>query len=150
MLAVRVSRAGMCGRPRAPRQRGDDVELVTSKLGGARSRGGVSAGECPNFKLNVAFDHLSRPEVWPELIDMPVGTGRSGADVTAGSAASVAPAAEPYMWRVVEHVLSCQRYRKTSVLHQQWGPDLPQGDDSEAFAAALRSKKSKVRFVVPR
>ncbi|MGV9319733.1 DUF4145 domain-containing protein [Streptomyces sp. NPDC003660] len=107
----------------------------------------VPAGECPNCKLNVAFNHLSRREVWPKLIDNPVGPGRSGADFSGGGAAFVTPPAEPYVWRVMEHVLSCQRCHKTSVLHEHWGPDLPKGDDHKAFVAALESKKSKVRFV---
>lgn len=108
----------------------------------------VPAGECPNCKLNVAFDHLSRREIWPELIDKPIGPGRSGADFSGGGVASVMPPPKPYVWRVVEHVLSCQRCHRTSVVHQHWGPDLPQGVDNETFSAALDSKNSKVRFVV--
>lgn len=86
--------------------------------------------------------------MWPLLIDRPVGPGRSGGDFNGGGVAPLTPPAEPYVWRVVEHVLSCQRCHKTSVVHQHWGPALPPAVDDEAFSAALKSKKSKVRFVV--
>ncbi|MFJ2061376.1 DUF4145 domain-containing protein [Streptomyces sp. NPDC087908] len=99
------------------------------------------AGECPNCKLNVAFIHRSRRQVWPELVELSFGRS-SGPDFNGPSQASE----RPDMFRVVEHVLQCPRCRKTCVLHQHSGPDLP--EDLEKVGEALEAKASKVRFTV--
>ncbi|MFF5393441.1 DUF4145 domain-containing protein [Streptomyces sp. NPDC013012] len=107
----------------------------------------MPTGECPNCTLNVAFNHVSRRDVWPALKDRPFTPGRSGMDFnSAGS--SPDPLPKDDVFRVVEHILSCQSCKKTAVVHQHWGPDLPAGEDHEAIAAAFREKASKPRFLV--
>ncbi|MFL9659419.1 DUF4145 domain-containing protein [Streptomyces sp. PB17] len=103
-------------------------------------------GECPNCKLNVAFDHVSRRDVWPALKDRPFGAARSSADFN-GASTSAEPRPND-VFRVVEHILSCQSCRKTAVVHQHWGLDLPTGDDHDAVATAIRKRASKQRFLV--
>ncbi|MER6112660.1 DUF4145 domain-containing protein [Streptomyces hirsutus] len=105
------------------------------------------AGECPNCKLNVAFDHVSRRDVWPALKERPFSAARSGADFN-GTSTIPEPRPKDDVFRVVEHILVCQRCRKTAVVHQHWGPDLPAGDDHEAIATALKNRASKPRFLV--
>ncbi|MFD8079335.1 DUF4145 domain-containing protein [Streptomyces sp. NPDC059718] len=104
-------------------------------------------GECPNCKLNVAFDHVSRRDVWPTLKERPFGAVRSGADFN-GTSPSPDPRPKDDVFRVVEHILTCQRCRKTAVVHQHWGPDLPTGDDHDAIATAIENKASKPRILV--
>ncbi|MFD6114029.1 DUF4145 domain-containing protein [Streptomyces yangpuensis] len=97
------------------------------------------AGECPNCKLNVAFMHASRRQVWPEFVELSFARS-SGPDLRSPGE----PLQQPDMFRVVEHVLMCPRCRKTCVLHQHFGPDLP--EDLEKVGEALDAKASKVRF----
>ncbi|MFJ4633421.1 DUF4145 domain-containing protein [Streptomyces sp. NPDC088847] len=104
-------------------------------------------GECPNCELNVAFDHVSRRDVWPALQDRPFGVVRSGADFN-GASSSSEPASKDDVFRVVEHILACQSCKKTAVVQQHWGPDLPTGDDHEAIAAAIKQRASKPRLLV--
>ncbi|MDJ0386296.1 DUF4145 domain-containing protein [Streptomyces sp. G-G2] len=99
------------------------------------------AGECPNCKLHVAFTHASRRQVWPQLVELSYGRS-SGPDLSN----PVQPQQQLDMFRVVEHVLTCPRCRKTCVLHEHFGPDLP--DDLEKVGEALEAKASKVRFVL--
>ncbi|MFG3309666.1 DUF4145 domain-containing protein [Streptomyces wuyuanensis] len=104
-------------------------------------------GECPNCRLNVAFDHVSRRDVWPALKDRPFGAGRSSVDFN-GISSSPEPRPKDDVFRVVEHILACQSCRKTAVVHQHWGPDLPTGDDHGAIATALKERVSKPRFLL--
>ncbi|MER7235527.1 DUF4145 domain-containing protein [Streptomyces olivaceus] len=104
-------------------------------------------GECPNCKLNVAFRHVSRRDVWPVLKDRPFSPTRTSADFS-GSRPSPDPQPKDDVFRVVEHILSCQSCQKTAVVHQHWGPDLPKGDDLDGFAAAVKERGSKPRLLV--
>ncbi|MGW0607765.1 DUF4145 domain-containing protein [Streptomyces sp. NPDC002640] len=104
-------------------------------------------GECPNCQLNVAFNHLSRREVWPTLKEKPFGAARSGADFN-GTTAVPAPRPQSDVFRVVEHILACQKCGKTAIVHQHWGLDLPTTGDDEAIAAAIKNKASKPRFLI--
>ncbi len=104
-------------------------------------------GECPNCKLNVAFDHVSRRDVWPALKDRPFGAARSSADFN-GASPSPEPPPKDDIFRVVEHILACQSCKKTAVVHQHWGPNLPAGDDHDAIATAIKQRASKPRLLV--
>ncbi|MFJ8614133.1 DUF4145 domain-containing protein [Streptomyces sp. NPDC093675] len=99
----------------------------------------VPSGECPNCGLNVAFSHLSRRDVWPALKERPF----AGASSSGGG-----PAVPPPVFRAVEHVLACQRCKKTAVVHQHWGPDIPREGDPEVAVDAMKKKASKVRYLV--
>jgi hypothetical protein len=103
-------------------------------------------GECPNCQLNVAFDHVSRRDVWPALRDRPFGISRAGADFSATST-SPEPRPKDDVFRVVEHILACQSCKKTAAVHQHWGPDLPTGDDHDAIATAIKERASKPRLL---
>jgi hypothetical protein len=107
----------------------------------------MPTGECPNCKLNVAFDHVSRRDVWPALKERPFGAARSSADFS-GASTSAEPRPKDDVFRVVQHILSCQNCRKTAVVHQHWGPDLPKGDDLDGFAEAVKERASKPRLLV--
>ncbi|MGW7071873.1 DUF4145 domain-containing protein [Streptomyces sp. NPDC054855] len=104
-------------------------------------------GECPNCKLNVAFDHVSRRDVWPALKERPFHSRSGGADFN-----GISPGAElrpkDDVFRVVEHILACQSCRTTAVVLQHWGPDLPTDDDHDAIAIAIKEKASKPRLLV--
>ncbi|EDY45738.1 DUF4145 domain-containing protein [Streptomyces sp. SPB074] len=106
----------------------------------------MPTGECPNCELNVAFTHVSRRDVWPVLKDRPFAAPRSGGDFSGVPSSAQQPKDD--VFRVVEHILSCQSCKKTAVVHQHWGPDLPQGDDEEALATALKNKAAKPRLLV--
>ncbi|MEJ8632026.1 hypothetical protein [Streptomyces sp. MS2.AVA.5] len=49
---------------------------------------------------------------------------------------------------MVEHVLSCQRCHKTSVVHQHFRPELPQDNDLKAYGNALKNSQGKARLVL--
>lgn len=105
-------------------------------------------GECPNCKLNVAFNHVSRRDVWPALKDRPFGVARAGADFNGTSPSASPDTHEDDVFRVVEHILACQSCKKTAVVHQHWGPDLPKGDDHGAIATAIEQRASKPRLLL--